>query len=450
MRTPKSFRKERLLPLLIVFLALSGCRAMEPLRDAIHAPTPYERYAASLRSAGLEETALGRDWLGAGEQALREPQRAALPLREAGYFPAEEAFAVGYRFSAQRGQRLDARIEAEGAAPYRLFLDLYSVPEDTAAAPRHLASAGENESRLEWNVPRDGEYLLRLQPELLRSGRYILTVQSAASLAFPVEGRDSRAIGSRFGAARDGGQREHHGVDIFAPRGTPVVASSDGIVTRVNETARGGRVVWLRNSSRGHNLYYAHLDTQFVASGTRVRAGDTLGTVGNTGNARTTPPHLHFGIYRSGEGPVDPYPFVHTPRGEPPAIAADTTRLGEWIRVAAAQLPLRVAPNADAPVATQLSRHTVARALAASGGWYRVVLPDGRSGYLTARSTEPVTQPLRQERLAQGGALRDRPSPAAAVMDTLQPGTAVAVLGSYAGFLLVEGPAGRAGWVQTE
>ncbi|HEV2129839.1 MAG TPA: M23 family metallopeptidase, partial [Longimicrobiaceae bacterium] len=409
-----------MLPLLMVIVVLAGCRAMEPLRDAIHAPTPYERYAESLRSAGLEETALGRDWIRAGEQALREPQRAVLPLREAGYFPAEEAFAVGYRFRAQRGQRLDARLEAEGAAPYRLFLDLFSVPEDTAAAPRHLASAGENESGLEWNVPRDGEYLLRLQPELLRSGRYTLTVQSAASLAFPVEGRDSRAIGSRFGAPRDGGQRAHHGVDIFAPRGTPVIAASDGIVTRANETARGGRVVWLRDSSRGHNLYYAHLDTQLVASGTRVRAGDTLGTVGNTGNARNTSPHLHFGIYRSGEGPVDPYPFVHTPRSQPPALAADTTRLGEWIRVAAAQLPLRVAPSADAAIADQLSRHTVARALAASGGWYRVVLPDGRSGYVPARSTEPATRPLRQERLAQGGALRDRPTPGAAVMDTLQ------------------------------
>lgn len=61
-------------------------------------------------------------------------------------------------------------------------------------------------------------------------------------------------------------------------------------------TPRGGKVVWMRDEARGMSLYYAHLDSQHVAAGAYVRPGDTLGFVGKTGNARTTPPHLHFGI----------------------------------------------------------------------------------------------------------------------------------------------------------
>src|SRR5690606_6321435 len=132
----------------------------------------------------------------------------------------------------------------------------------------------------------------------LRAGRVTVTLAAEPALAFPVEGRGTGAVGSFFGADRDGGARSHHGVDIFAPRGTPVLAAAEGTVSRVRETPRGGKVVWLRDEARGQNLYYAHLDSQLVAGGERVRVGDTLGLVGNTGNARTTPPHLHFGIYR--------------------------------------------------------------------------------------------------------------------------------------------------------
>ena len=92
------------------------------------------------------------------------------------------------------------------------------------------------------------------------------------------------------------------------------MAAAPGTVTRVNETNLGGKVVWLRDTL-GNSLYYAHLDSQAVSSGMQVNIGDTLGFVGNTGNARTTPPHLHFGVYRRGEGPVDPWWFLHRPRG---------------------------------------------------------------------------------------------------------------------------------------
>jgi peptidoglycan LD-endopeptidase LytH len=89
-----------------------------------------------------------------------------------------------------------------------------------------------------------------------------------------------------------------------------VVSATDGVVTRVGEGGLGGRVVWVWNPARGLLLYYAHLDEQLVRTGEPVRRGDILGTVGNTGNARTTPPHLHFGIYHRGIGAIDPYWFI--------------------------------------------------------------------------------------------------------------------------------------------
>ena len=81
-------------------------------------------------------------------------------------------------------------------------------------------------------------------------------------------------------------------------------------MTSAGTNRLGGNVVWIFDPSRGQSHYYAHLEKQAVSTGERVKAGDVVGYVGNTGNARTTPPHLHFGIYSRGEGPVDPLPFV--------------------------------------------------------------------------------------------------------------------------------------------
>ncbi len=127
-------------------------------------------------------------------------------------------------------------------------------------------------------------------------------------LVFPVAGNSSN-VGSFWGAVREGGKRKHEGIDIFAKKGTPVVAIADGKITQVTTMPKGGKVVWLRCDDRAWDVYYAHLDKQLVRVGQSVKKGQALGTVGNTGNARTTPAHLHFGIYTH-KGAVDPYPYV--------------------------------------------------------------------------------------------------------------------------------------------
>ena len=101
----------------------------------------------------------------------------------------------------------------------------------------------------------------------------------------------------------------------FAARETPALAVVDGTAQTGTNTL-GGNVVWLRGGVFGESFYYAHLD-RFAFEGTaNVKAGDVIGYVGNTGNARTTSPHLHFGIYD--RGAIDPLPFI---RADDPAPA---------------------------------------------------------------------------------------------------------------------------------
>ena len=425
-------------------LAAAACSGAGPLAERLAPATAHERYERSLRDAGLATTALGAAWLAAADSAVARASPVSLPFRESGYFGADEARAVAYRFTLRAGQRLVAEVAREGDGSALLFADLFELPEDSLAAAERIASADSTLAPLEVTARRETAYVLRVQPELLRSVRWTLTLQVGPSLAvFPVAGRSTAAVRSAFGVARDGGQREHHGIDIFAPRGTPVVAATDGRVRSTTPSRRGGKLVWLRDARVGQSLYYAHLDTVFVLPGQQVRAGDTLGLVGNTGNAITTPPHLHFGIYA--RGPVDPYYFVHRPKAELPALGATVAALGAERRTSA-RTTLRTRP--DAASGTSLAAGTPLRVVGVAGGAFRVLLADGRGGWVGARSVEALDAPLRRTRLAGAAALRDRPAPDGVTIDSLARGRSLPVLGSLGAYVLVRDGA-RRGWVST-
>lgn len=123
---------------------------------------------------------------------------------------------------------------------------------------------------------------------------------------FPVANKNLRNVISRFGDAR--GRRKHQGIDIKADRGTPVLAIAEGTIERVNNGGNGGKQIWLRLRD-STMVFYAHLDEQWVETGEEVNAGQVIGSVGNTGNARHTTPHLHFEIILPGRGEVDPAQF---------------------------------------------------------------------------------------------------------------------------------------------
>jgi murein DD-endopeptidase MepM/ murein hydrolase activator NlpD len=128
-------------------------------------------------------------------------------------------------------------------------------------------------------------------------------------LPMPVEGVRPRQVAATFGAPRDR-DRQHAGVDIFAPRGTPVRATTLGIVASIRDTGLGGRQVWVLGPGLQRH-YYAHLQdwAPGLSQGDLVAPGTLLGYVGNTGNARTTPPHLHYGVYGR-QGARDPLPLL--------------------------------------------------------------------------------------------------------------------------------------------
>ncbi len=111
-----------------------------------------------------------------------------------------------------------------------------------------------------------------------------------------------------WGAARSQG-RSHEGIDIFAARGTPVQATTQGIVSKVGENTLGGRVVVVVGPG-GAGHYYAHLeDYADIVPNDWVNAGDIIGYVGDSGNAKGTPTHVHYGIYINGSA-VNPYPLL--------------------------------------------------------------------------------------------------------------------------------------------
>lgn len=102
--------------------------------------------------------------------------------------------------------------------------------------------------------------------------------------------------------------RKHEGVDIFAKRGTPIRSTTAGVVVKVGQNKLGGKVVSVMNGRTVH--YYAHLeDYGEVKRHQWIEQGHIIGTVGDSGNAKGTPPHLHYGIYTP-TGAINPFPLI--------------------------------------------------------------------------------------------------------------------------------------------
>jgi murein DD-endopeptidase MepM/ murein hydrolase activator NlpD len=432
-----------------LLLFATACEQAEQVQDRFRDLTPYEVYQEGLSDAGLSETALGRDWLTAGQTAVDAAAPVSLPFEEEGFITPEDPGAMAYRVTIGRGQKLTAEVTLQSEDDTRVFVDLFRVPSSPDAPARPVISSDSVPGAFVHEPLRGGEYILRLQPELLRGGQYRVTLHLDAQLAFPVEGHSMRSAQSLWGVDRDGGRRSHEGVDIFARRGTPVLATSAGVVNRVNVTNLGGKVVWLRDPVRNANIYFAHLDSQYVQNGDRVQVGDTIGFVGNTGNARTTPPHLHFGVYRRGQGAVNPAPFITHPAGDLAELTVDLSHLGSTLRLRNDGIRLRSAPGLRSPVIRQLSEHTPLRVLGGSGEYYRVRLPDGIQGYVAARLTEDASQPVGRQAIVAGAeTVLAAPTLGAPAVARLNQGTQVPVLGRFDGFIYVVGPDGSPGWVE--
>ena len=137
-------------------------------------------------------------------------------------------------------------------------------------------------------------------------------MQLKPSLPIPVQHIKAKQLRDTWAASRSHG-RLHEGIDIMAPRGTKVMSATEGLIADLRNNNLGGKVIWIMGPG-GSWHYYAHLDEhkRGLTVGDYVKKGELIGYVGNTGNARHTAPHLHYGIYLNGKGrgAVNPYPFL--------------------------------------------------------------------------------------------------------------------------------------------
>jgi len=426
--------------LLLFTLSFAACNTP---RNFFSSTSPREEYAAKLRSAGLASSAMARQWTTAGAQALARPFGVTLPYREAGFFPPDAPRAAGLRFTAPRGQKLRIALAVRPDTGARIFAELWRVPASGNGSPTLAKSLEPTADSLTYEVDGEGEtFILRLQPELLVAASYTLTITGAPSLGFPVKGGGPKDIGSLWGDPRDAGARRHEGIDIFGKKRTPLVAAADGTVTRVQETAIGGKVVWLRPDNRPVSLYYAHLDEQSVSAGQRVRAGDVIGLMGNTGNARGTVPHLHFGIYAAG-GALNPFYFVAGATGAPQAPVGKPTLLDSIVRTEGrASLLQSIGDKTGAA----LPSGTAVRVVAAAADAYRVVLADGREGWMKVGAVRPLASALRTQKIASPVELLHEPRAGSAVMARVSAGSIARVLAVGQGWMYVAVD-GASGWL---
>jgi hypothetical protein len=155
--------------------------------------------------------------------------------------------------------------------------------------------------------------------------------------SFPVPAPYEASFSDGWHACRDGCRRLHKGNDIFADEGTPIVAVEAGVIAKVDGTddSNGGLSIWLVGDS-GVAYWYAHNSANYVTAGQRVGRGQLIGRVGHTGNARTTPSHIHFQVNRCGElsssepCTVDPFGFIS--RWSPGQVGGGADALGLYRR----------------------------------------------------------------------------------------------------------------------
>lgn len=285
----------------------------------------------------------------------------------------KEQKALGYLITLKKGDLLAIDLTS-AIANSKIFIDLFKDSARVIAIEDQLINKGK------WTyfVQEAGQYKIVIQPEIEYQKSFGLRIYTQPSLFFPVAGKGNKDVQSFWGASRDGGARSHEGLDIFASRGTPVVAAANGYITKTGNEGLGGKQVWLRNQNLGQSLYYAHLDSILVEGGRLVKIGDTLGTVGNTGNAKGGATHLHFGIYMSG-GAVDALPFVRM--REIPKFTAVKYSTFKYLK---AESNIRKGPGDEYEIVKTQANQVSIQILAANSNWYHIRTEDGTEGFVSA------------------------------------------------------------------
>ncbi|MGV3603465.1 MAG: M23 family metallopeptidase [Dyadobacter fermentans] len=349
--------------------------------------TPQEHYERELLKAKMEKTQAGATWFRMSTEVLSDSVFTIAPYQER-VFLGDSLPAQAFRITVPEGRKLvitPNRTNADSAA--LLFMELYKIRRN--GKPQRLDYLKDNGAYIAYSNTERDTLLLKIQTGLAQQLAVTVSLSTEPTLGFPVAGHSMSSVISYWGAERDAGARSHEGIDIRAKRGTPAIASQNGMVTQVGTNNLGGKVVFLSSLDSPYSLYYAHLDSQMVSSGQRVTLGDTLGLVGNTGNAITTSPHLHFGIYARGSGAVNPLPFIDDRREKLPGLPELSKWLGDTVTIRKKTV-LYNTPQLDKSTIIQpLPANAVVRIIGEMSKGYRVQLADGTKGFIPTVPLQP-------------------------------------------------------------
>ncbi|MCF0039002.1 peptidoglycan DD-metalloendopeptidase family protein [Dyadobacter fanqingshengii] len=382
-----------LIRLLIVALVIEFAVSCKPVPVSHWFPvTPLEHYEKELFKAKMEKTAAGQTWFRVSDAVLNDSIFSLAPYQER-FFLGDSVPAQAIRLNIPEGRRLviAPSREPEDTSSH-FFMELYKIKHN--GKPQRLDYISDKMQTLTYTNDDSDTLLLRLQTGLGEKIAVSLSLTTEPALGFPVSGHDMSSVISFWGADRDGGIRSHEGIDIRAKRGTPVVAAQNGFVTQTGTNNLGGKVVFLSSMNSPYSLYYAHLDSQLVSVGKRVVVGDTLGLVGNTGNAITTAPHLHFGIYARGSGAVNPLSFIDNRKEKIPGLPERSRWLGDTVRIRR-KANLYISPQFEqSGKIASISANTLVRILGEMAKGFRVELENGTKGYIPSVPFEAYSKQI--------------------------------------------------------
>ncbi len=362
------FKYKSLLIILLLFLFVTGCDGLK-MPKSIFETSERAKYERSFSGSDSLMSGWKKSFSSAKVNHLKIKDGSSLTVFNS------SSEALGYSIELEKGDLLIIETDLDNSDK-KIFVDL--LDHNTKAETTKTDLITNN--RFLKNIDHTGTYKIILQPEIDNAATFKIKIYTQPSLYFPVAGKGNKNVQSFWGASRDGGGRSHEGVDIFAPRGTPVVAVAEGYITRTGNHGLGGKQVWLRDNAIGNSHYYAHLDSVLTQSGNRVKVGDTLGLVGNTGNAAGGATHLHFGIYSTG-GAVNPYPYIRQ-RAVPKFIGESSFEKMSG-RFAKAGTHIRAGSGTQYEILSTIDQKTQVKILASDGLWSHVKLSDGREGFIS-------------------------------------------------------------------
>ena len=230
-------------------------------------------------------------------------------------------------------------------------------------------------------------------PPVLSRPLKVTPTQTGQGYVFPVFGQSS--YGDTYGALRsDVSGGWHHGDDIFAALGSPVLAVAHGTVFSVGWNKVGGWRLWLRDD-KGWEYYYAHLSaySPLAVNGAVVSAGDVLGFVGNTGDAQGTPDHLHFEVHPAQllglgyDGAVNPTKYLDAWRRLEDVRFDAATGWAPHSSATAPKAGAILLQSSDISSASGLDPASLRRAIAPSA-------TEGEGGLLVPQSQPPASRPV--------------------------------------------------------